>query len=85
MPTEVMMFWPLLPGHETADVAGAPVEVEDGAIIAEDVGPGVTTAGLEEDVTVAAEGPDAFLAPHTLLLEFGAPRPFFNQHAPLGM
>jgi hypothetical protein len=73
------MLWPLLPGHETAEVDGATVDVEDdGATIAEDVDAGVTAAGLEEDVTVVAEGPDTFLAPQTLLLEFGAPRPFFK-------
>jgi hypothetical protein len=74
-----MMFWPLLPGHAIAEVAGAIVDVEDGeATTADDVGAWVPATGLEEDVTVAADGPDAFLAPHTSLFEFGAPRPFFK-------
>jgi hypothetical protein len=58
------MVWPLLPGQEAVEATGVLAEVDDcvGAVVTLDDG----------------ETPDTLLAPQILLLEPGAPRPFFK-------
>lgn len=83
---------PLEPGHE-ALAAGLAAELEEEATELEEEA-AVTTVVLTTVVVATAEeeelaedvdatgdedtGTDAILAPQTLLLELGAPRPFFK-------
>jgi hypothetical protein len=76
---------PLEPGHE-ALAAGLATELEEGAAVTTVVLTTVVIATAEEeelaeDVDATGDedtGTDAILAPQTLLLELGAPRPFFK-------
>ena len=87
-----MIVEPLEPGHE-ALAAGLAAELEEEATELEEEA-AVTTVVLTTVVVATAEeeelaedvdatgdedtGTDAILAPQTLLLELGAPRPFFK-------
>ena len=76
---------PLEPGHE-ALAAGLAAELEEEAAVTTVVLTTVVVATAEEeelaeDVDATGDeetGTDAILAPQTLLLELGAPRPFFK-------
>ena len=80
-----MIVEPLEPGHE-ALAAGRAAELEEEAAVTTVVLTTVVVATAEEeelaeDVDATGDedtGTDAILAPQTLLLELGAPRPFFK-------
>ena len=80
-----MIVEPLEPGHETL-AAGLAAELEEEAAVTTVVLMTVVVATAEEeelaeDVDATGDedtGTDAILAPQTLLLELGAPRPFFK-------
>ena len=80
-----MIVEPLEPGQE-ALAAGLAAELEEEAAVITVVLMTVVVATAEEeelaeDVDATGDedtGTDAILAPQTLLLELGAPRPFFK-------